>query len=185
MSQEPTDPPRRDAETHRYVVEAQIEALRPASLGVICTLLLTWGFAAAYTTFWLLAEALLPFRLPTSTFLAVLASCLVWVLVGFVLAWRLQRGSLWAWFGAVSATAVSSGGPILILVQRVQGGLSVLAAAALAPSHDVLVPLSLVLLTLLLRRNVRTWLATIRRLKVLPAAGVDTLVASARHPGGG
>jgi hypothetical protein len=185
MPQEATTPLPTDAETHRYVVEAQIGALRPGSVGVICTLLIPWGLAATYDTICMLASALRPFGLSISAFLAILSGSLVWIVIGAVLAWRLHRASLWAWFGAVSVSAIGAGGPALLLVQAVRGGLVFPTALGLAPSDAVVGVLSLSLLALLLRRDVRAWLANIDRLKALPAAGVDCLVASSRGAGGG
>jgi hypothetical protein len=132
---------------------------------------------AAYVTLWLLAVVLLPLGPPATTMIAIFSASLVWVFRGIVLASRLHRASLWAWFGAVSATAVGAGGPILLLVLEIQEGPSIPEAVAAAPSHAVLVPLSLGLLFLLMRRDVRSWLGTIQRLKSLPAAGVESLVA--------
>jgi hypothetical protein len=164
MPQEPSHPTNLGPNARRALAEIQLQGARPWALPAVVTILIVSGLAAVDVT----ARALIAVPAPFFAFskpLAIFLICLTMLVASFVLLWGLRRGSLWAWAGAVSWSIVGVALSARMLGVGFRGGLPLSLAVRLMPLRVGLMLLSTGSLLLLLRRDLRAWLATARRLR--------------------
>jgi hypothetical protein len=164
VSQQPSRSTNLGLEARRAMAERWIEDYRPWAVPALVTIVVLTGLIAVVAT----APALI--AVPARSFalskpLAILLICLAQLVAGGALASGLHRGNLWAWLASVTWSTIGGVLPALVLGRWIQGGLPLGLALRTAPFHVGLVLLSCFALALLFRRDLRSWVATARRLR--------------------
>jgi hypothetical protein len=118
-----------DLTSGREIAETHIKDTRPVAVSLAAWIVGIGGVASI--VIWpALAQHLMPRPFSAMKFLTILLAGIVSSAVGgFILQAALYRGRVWAWFIVVSVAALYVGVRVLMIVERVRGGI---------PLHDVL-----------------------------------------------